>query len=127
VVRRAQFFDGFCRWIQPEEMRIGFLLGGKVDAIRSPADEPGSSSKESVNICGFSAFRGHHGNSYVGVEKNISLQRLFRRQSSFHRVTISDWYPVPACLRSSSRRRRSRLQRINQQSPRKSGPGLSAR
>jgi len=94
------FFDGFfVAGFSRKRMRIGFFARRpKVDAIRSPADEPGVFIEGIRQHLRVSAFRGHHGNFYVWCRKNISLQRLFRRQSSFHRATISDWYPVPAVL-----------------------------
>src|SRR5260370_36817495 len=65
VIRGAQFFDGFCRWIQPEEMCIGLLLGREIDAIRSPADEPRVFIEGSRQNLRRSAFRGHHGDFYL--------------------------------------------------------------
>src|SRR5260370_17436769 len=65
MIRRAQFFDGFCGWIQPEEMRESLLFGGKINSIRSPADETGIFIKGFRQDLRRSAFSGHAPDSYI--------------------------------------------------------------
>ncbi len=41
MLGRAQFLDRLRRGIQSEEMRVSLLFGGKINALRPPADETG--------------------------------------------------------------------------------------
>src|SRR5256885_8678152 len=49
-LRRTQLFDGLCRWIQPEEMRVRLLLGGKINPIRSRSEEHTSELQSPCNL-----------------------------------------------------------------------------
>src|SRR5207249_5030929 len=39
MIRRTQFFNCFCRGIQPEEMRVGLLLSSKINSVGPPVNE----------------------------------------------------------------------------------------
>src|SRR5260370_8500030 len=84
MIRRAQFFDGFCGWIQPEEMRVSLLSGGKINSIRSPADETRIFIKGFRQDLRRSPFRGHGRDSYIRVVVILrSTCRFERNHPSF--------------------------------------------
>src|SRR5260370_22114363 len=95
MIRRAQFFDGFCGWIQPEEMRVSLLFGGKINSIRSPADETGIFIKGFRQDLRRSAFCGHDRDSYIRVVVILRSTGLFERNH------LSLGRPFGILLRSS--------------------------
>ena len=79
MIRRAEFLDGLCRGIQPEEVRVGLLLGGEINPIRSPADEPRIFIEAFRQNLRRPSFRGYHGDLRVRVVVIFRSRRCIER------------------------------------------------
>src|SRR6266566_6665372 len=89
MIRRTQSFNCFCRRIQPEEMRVGFLFGGKINSVGPPADEPWIFVERFRQNLRGTAFRGHHSDLYIRVvEESRSRGGLERNLSSIGRDSL---------------------------------------
>jgi len=75
-------------------MRVGFLLGGKINSIRSPADEAGIFVKSFRQNLGGTAFRGDDGELHIGVEE------IFRARNGLEGNLFSVGRPLRIGVRS---------------------------